>query len=333
GLLAGLLPLVHLHSLAVLFVVTGFLFFLRLDRWRDWILFGVGVAVIAVPQIIWSMTGSATETAKFFEWHFGWDSRDLNIVWFWIKNTGIFIPLIAVGIYLKFFPQSRKDAKEEVSEEKKSEALSKEYSLLLFYIPFVLLFVISNVAKLAPWEWDNIKVLIYWFVGSLPFVALAISWLWRKGSGYKVAAAACFIVLILSGSLDVWRTISGAVKMRVFESDAVKIADRIKKTTPAKVMFLNAPTYNPAIVLTGRQSLMRYPGHLASHGIDYGPRESDVKMIYAGGPRADELMQKYGIEYVLVSPEERLTMKANEMFFAKFPVFAEVGQYKVYKVK
>lgn len=338
GVVAGLLPLVHLHSLAVLFVVTAILFFFRWDKWREWIAFGAGVCVVAIPQLIWSMTGSATETSKFFEWHFGWDSRDANIIWFWVKNTGLFVPLIAVGIYLKFFPQSRKDAKEEKSEgkkgeEKKGEAVFRGHSLLLFYIPFVLLFLISNSAKLAPWEWDNIKVLIYWWLGSLPFVAFAISWLWRKSSGLKIVAAACFVLLILSGALDVWRTVSGAVKIRVFDADAVKIADRIKKGTPPNVMFLNAPTYNSAVVLTGRQSLMRYPGHLASHGIDYGPRESDVKMIYSGGPQAEELLRKYGIDYVLVSPEERSTMKANEAFFRKYPVFAEVGQYKVYKVR
>jgi uncharacterized membrane protein len=102
---------------------------------------------------------------------------------------------------------------------------------------------------------------------------------------------------------------------------------------PPNALFLNAPTYNSAVVLTGRQSLMRYPGHLASHGIDYGQRESDVKMIYAGGPQAEELMKKYGIDYVLISPEERSSLRPNEMYFNRFPVLAEAGQYKIYKVR
>lgn len=335
GLIAGSLPLVHLHSLAVLFVVTGVLFFIRLDKWRQWIAFGVGVGAIAIPQVIWSMTGSATETAKFFEWHFGWDSGKTNILWFWLKNTGIFIPMIMVGIYLICFPQRREEAKDEGKEKEKDAfpAAPHPRSLILFYIPFALLFVISNVAKLAPWEWDNIKVLIYWWVGSIPFVAFAIAWLWRKGVALKAVGAVCFAMIIASGSLDVWRTVSGATRMRVFDADGVKLAERIKKSVPAQTLFLNAPTYNSAIVLTGRQSFIRYPGHLASHGIDYGPRENDVKMMYSGGAQAEELLRKYGIEYVLISPEERSTMRANETFFNKFPVLAEVGQYKVYKIK
>ena len=336
GLLAGLLPLIHLHSLVVLFVVTGVLFFLRLDRWQEWLAFGAGVCMIAVPQLLWSMSGSATESTKFFEWHFGWDSGKTNILWFWLKNTGIFIPLIALGIYFGISPQGLKDAKEERKEKGRPTArrfIPHAFSLLLFYVPFVILFVISNIAKLAPWEWDNIKVLIYWFVGSLPFVTFALSWLWNKSSALKAVSAACFVVLIFSGSLDVLRTITGTVRSRVFDSDAVKLANRVKGMVPPTALFLNAPTYNSAVVLTGRQSLMRYPGHLASHGIDYGQRESDVKIMYAGGPQAEELIRRYGIDYVLVSPEERSSVRANEVFFNRFPVLAEVGQYKIYKIK
>lgn len=327
GVIAGTLPLVHLHSLAVLFVVAGVLFFLRLDHWREFIVFGVGVCVIAIPELAWSLSGSASETTKFFGWHFGWDSRDMNVLWFWLKNTGLFIPLLALGIYLFCFLQNRKDAKGAEAADQ------KPFKLLLFYIPFAALFIISNIAKLAPWEWDNIKVLIYWWIGSIPFVAFAIAWMWRKAAVLKVVAVLCFAGLILSGSLDVWRTISGAVKTRVFDADAVKLAEKLKSSVPAKALFLNAPTYNSAIVLTGRQSLMRYSGHLSSHGIDYLPRENDVKKIYAGGPQAEELLNKYKIDYVLVSPEERTAMRANEAFFSRYPVAAESGQYKVYKIR
>ena len=339
GLIAGTLPLVHLHSLAVLFVIATFLFFFKLNKWREWIPFGVGVAVIAVPELFWSMSGSATRATEFFAFHFGWDAGQTNIIWFWIKNTGFLIPLIAVGIYLVYFPQSREEGESKMAKVKRqhetadSSLITHHSSLLFFYTPFVLLFFISNLAKLAPWEWDNIKVLIYWFIGSLPFVVVAIAWMWRRSTGLRVAAAACFVVLIFSGVLDVWRTASGQINYKVFDADAVTVANRIKASTPPNALFLNAPTYNTAIVLTGRRSLMRYPGHLSSHGIDYGQRENDVKQMYRGGPAALGLLEKYGIEYVLISPEERNTLGPNEAFFSRYPVIAEAGQYKVYKVK
>ncbi|CAN5198650.1 hypothetical protein BH20ACI1_BH20ACI1_25310 [soil metagenome] len=334
GLLAGTLPLVHLHSLFCLFIVSATLFFFSAENWREWIAFGAGVAIIAIPELVWALTGSATQTDKFIEWFFGWDVRDLNFFWFWLKNTGIFIPILIFGLYLIYFRQNREDAEETQRTKDKGQRTN----LLIFYIPFAALFIISNVAKLAPWEWDNIKVLIYWFVGSIPFVAFALAWLWEKDKFFKLIAAVCLITLIFAGALDVWRQISGAINYEVFSADSVKIAEQIKQKTAPNALFLNAPTYNSAVVLSGRRSLMRYTGHLASHGIDFSGREDDVKRIYSGEGTADILLTEYGIEYILISPEERSyfqtnNMSFNEAYLQKFPVVAEAGQHKVYKVK
>ena len=77
-----------------------------MDKWKEWLAFGLGVCILAIPQLIWSITGSATETTKFFAWHFGWDSRDNNVLWFWLKNTGLVFPMLAFGIYVIFFQRS-----------------------------------------------------------------------------------------------------------------------------------------------------------------------------------------------------------------------------------
>lgn len=350
GLLAGTLPLIHLHSLIVLFVVTAFLFFIRADKWREWIVFGVGVAVIAIPELLWSMSGTATRTSEFFGWHFGWNkAKDENVVWFWLKNTGIFIPLFIAAVALLFSLKNKQTAEFEAAEElakikdqkskikdqrsKIKDQTTKIKELLIFFLPFLFLFVVSNTAKLAPWEWDNIKILIYCFVGALPFVSLALAWSYNQNIILKVAAFGCLFLLIFSGALDVWRTVSGQIKYQIFSAEAVEIADKIKLRTPPNALFLNAPTYNSAVVLTGRRSLMRYIGHLSSHGIAYNEREEDLKRIYEGNATADIFLKKYNIEYVLISPEERGSLTVNEEYFEKFPLLTEVGEYKVYKVK
>jgi hypothetical protein len=323
GLLAGTLVLVHLHSLFALFVVSGFIIILRYskDRLTSMLIFGAATALVAIPELVFSMYGSATSATEFFEFYFGWDSGETNFVWFWLKNTGFLMPLIAGAVYLLWTP--RKDVGETPVDRK---------SLLLFYIPFVVLFILSNVAKLAPWQWDNIKVLVYWFVGSIPLVVILLAWMWKGDRFWKVAASICFAVLVLAGTIDVWRTVSRQISYRVFDPDAIAIANRLKASTAPNALFLNAPSYNTAIILSGRRSLMRYPGHLASHGIEYREREDDVKLMYRGGPGAVSLMEKYGIEYVLISPEEKASMGPNEAFFSRYPVVVESGQYRVYKV-
>jgi hypothetical protein len=342
GLIAGTLVLIHVHSLVVLFVVCAFLFFFRFDKWREWIAFAAGTAIIALPELLWSLTGSASNLSKFIEPHFGWDSKDENFVMFWAKNIGLFAPALVAGIVLIYFIQKPEEdsAAEEAGNSKfkiqnskfKTQPPNAE-NLLLFYLPFAFLFLVSNTFKLAPWEWDNIKVLIYWFVGSLPFAAFVLAWMWEKKAAFKIIAAAGFVILTLSGALDVWRTISGQINYSVFSKDSVKIAELIKQKTAPNALFLNAPTYNSAVVLSGRRSLMRYSGHLSSYGIDYEPRESEVKRIYEGSGLADRLLQKNNIEYVIISPEETGNVTIREEYFYKYPIIAEVGAYKVFKVK
>ncbi|MFL6466467.1 MAG: hypothetical protein ACJ72Z_00765, partial [Pyrinomonadaceae bacterium] len=237
GLLAGTLPLIHLHSLFVLFVVTAGLFVMQAAGWREWVAFGTGVCIIAIPELAWSISGSATQASEFFEWHFGWDSGTTNFIWFWLKNTGVFIPMLAVGIFY-FISLRDPDPVPERSIKKKAKRDSHEFEkptstahaklLLLFYIPFLFLFVLSNIAKLAPWEWDNIKVLIYWYIGSIPFVAVVIAWLWRRKQILRLAAALLIFILTASGGLDVWRTVSRQHNYRIFDSDAVAIAQRLR---------------------------------------------------------------------------------------------------------
>jgi hypothetical protein len=337
GLLAGTLPLVHVHSLAVLFIVTAVLFVLRPAKWQEWVAFGVGTALIAVPELVWTMAGAATDAGAFFGWRWGWiKAADENFFWFWFRNTGLAIPLLLAGIAL-YVMQMHNGANETDEKHKNTDELTdrapREYALLYFYIPFAVLFVMCNIAKFAPWEWDNIKILIYWFVGSTPFIALALACAWRRGPLFKYAASLCLIVLCLSGAIDVWRTASHQYETRVFDADGVKIAEQIKQKTAKNALFLNAPTFNSAVVLSGRQSLMRFSGHLSSYGINFMDREGDVRKIYSGDPVADSLLQKYNIDYVMVSPEEKGALHANEDYFKKYPVIAESGQYKVFKVK
>jgi hypothetical protein len=338
GILAGLLPLIHLHSLFVLFVVGAYSLLVCRHKWRDWMTFAAGVAVVAMPELLWALTGSASETGDFIAWHYGFDKKDMNIIWFWIKNTGFFIPLAAGGVWLVNELRHRGDAAEkDVKHGKKDKrhiepvVVPHPLCLLLFYIPFVFLFILANVAKLAPWEWDNIKVLIYWFVASIPFAAVVLSWMWRKGAAWRVVTVVCILVLTLAGALDVWRTVSRQISYKAFDKDAVAVAEQIKQRTQPRALFVNAPTYNSAVVLTGRRSLMRYTGHLSSHGIDFAPRERDVRTIYRGGPAAEALIREYAVQYVVISPEEG-GMEINEAFFRRYPVVAEAGQYRVYKV-
>jgi len=314
GVVAGLLPLAHAHSFVVVMAMGGCLALIQ-RRWRDWIVFFLVASLIALPQLWWSTSHTAVNARSFFAFEIGWDRGKDNPIWFWFKNTGLFIPLIFVALLFR----------------------SKDYlinkRLLFFYLPFTLCFIVPNFLKMAPWIWDNIKVLFYWWVASAPIVALLLSRLWKDTIIRRTAAIVLFASLTLAGALDVAGIALRSVKYGIFDVAGVRFAELVKLKTPPRALIVHAAVHNEPVFLTGRKSLMGYPGHIWTHGLEFARRESDIKRIYSGAAGADQLLRDYNIDYAVVGPLERLVMPVNEQFFSQYEKVGDVGGYQLYKIK
>jgi hypothetical protein len=186
--------------------------------------------------------------------------------------------------------------------------------------------------KLAPWVWDNIKMLFYWWIASAPIVALLLARLWEQHVGQKVLAASLFVLLTLAGALDIAPLLAGKGEYQEFDNNGIAFAESIKQVIPPNATILHAPIHNTPIFLTGRRSIMGYPGHIWTHGLDFGPRENEIKQIYAGGPDAAALLAKYRVDYVVIGPQEHHVVKPNVAFFDVYPQVVNVGEYYLYKV-
>ena len=204
--------------------------------------------------------------------------------------------------------------------------------LLLFYLPFTLCFIIPNVLKMAPWIWDNIKVLFYWWLASAPLVALLLSRLWKKGKPQKILAALLFVCVMLSGSLDVAGIALSSKRYEIFDARGIRFAELVKQNTDPQAVIIHAPVHNHPVFLTGRHSLMGYPGHIWTHGLEFTERENEIRRIYTGAPDADLLLRKYNVQYAVVGPHERNFAPVNEQFFARFTKIGEVGEYRLFKI-
>jgi hypothetical protein len=202
---------------------------------------------------------------------------------------------------------------------------------LLFYLPFTLCFIVPNFVKMAPWIWDNIKVLYYWWLASAPLVALLLARLWQQGNVRRVIAAVLFVCVTLAGALDVAGIAFRSIKYQVFDADGLRFAELVKAQTAPRSLIVHAPVHNTPVFLTGRRSLMGYPGHIWTHGLQFVQRESEIKRIYLGAPDAAQLIRNYGIEYLVVGPQERIVTPVNDQFINRFQKVGEVGEYKLYK--
>ena len=110
--------------------------------------------------------------------------------------------------------------------------------------------------------------------------------------------------LIFAGGLDVLRVVSEAGEYQEFDTQGMAAASSISAQAPPRALVLHAPTYNSPVFLTGRRSLLGYPGWMWSRGLDYSQRSSEIQRIYSGGPAADALLRHYDVDYVLIGPAE-----------------------------
>jgi hypothetical protein len=309
GLFTGLLPLAHTHGFVAAFGTALMLVPLFPQPGWHWLRFFVPALLLGVPQGLWLAHGSALSAGRFLALQTGWDRGALDPVSFWLLNTGTLLPLLALAY-----------------------ARLARGALLRFALPPLAFFVAPNLLRLSPWIWDNIKFLFFWYLASVPLVALLLARLARASRSGLAGALLLTASLVFSGALDVWRVASRQVELRVFDAAGVVFAATALRETPPRALILHSPTYDSPALLSGRRSLLGYPGHIWSQGLDAGPREADIARIYAGEPEAARLLREYGVDFIVVAPQERRDLTVDEAFLDRFPLTARHGRYELRRV-
>lgn len=313
GIVAGLLPLAHLSTLLALALITPFLFFLFPSRW--WALFfGVWIA-LAVPQLYLQQGGDRGATAAM-RLQLGWVAGPDAWPWFWLKNLGLFLPLLGIAL----------------TSRPLLPALSRR-----FLWGFMPLFLIANVAVFQPWDWDNIKVLAYWFLAVCVAVAALLTRWWRTQRTFAVRSliAAAVVTMTLSGLLLNLSQLLGQDQHLLLTREEVDLAATVRTITPPAAIFAAGLQHNhPISVLAGRRVMMGYPGVLWAQGIDYAQRERDLRAIYALASDMPALVSRYDVTYVVIGPNEQQQLGANLAGYrARYPLVLHTANYEIFKVR
>ncbi len=338
GVLAASTVLFHAHSVLVLVLILVLLVhsfkvhnFLK-GRWnwsrgfkRNWRMvkatawFWIPFVILALPQALWSLPqlghGSFIRLEPF------WMANTLNPITgigFWLLNAGPFLLLALLGMF-------------------QNKELFKK-----FLWPFVVLWVIANLVILEPYDYDNLKLLLFAHAALAVPAALALASLWNarrtiKISGVSVTPSAlktlAVVLLLASVATGAQSTFWQSQRSDVLYTPAsVTFSNQLDGLIPPHAIVLTGATHNhPVPSLLGREVVMGYRGWLWTHAFDYNEREADVKTMYAGGENATALFQKYGVSYAVVGPDEK-EFKPNNAFFSQFPVVLTSGGRTVYRV-
>ncbi len=315
------MPLFHFHTFLALSIVLFLLFVFECSLFAIEFVRKRGVtgartagdaqAKLPISKHLLILVGCALIPATFFVWlitdHFhagsvvgwapGWvqalkgDAMARPFVSFWFVNFGLWLPLVLTYVGLLCWRVWKTGIPKEMPED------------LAFVGSAVAIFLITFFFKLAPWGWDNTKLLIWAYFIVLPF-------LWRDliaEWSVPVRAAICIALfgsgfVSVTGGLAAGRPGFGFANRQ--ELDAVGDAVR---SLPVQARFAAFPTYNHPLLLQGRKLVMGYPGHLWTQGFDdYAATQNELREVMQGGRNWRETAHRLGVRYIFWGREEEL---------------------------
>src|SRR5260370_10845976 len=131
--------------------------------------------------------------------------------------------------------------------------------------------------------------------------------MFQRGPGSAIVASGLLVVLGLAGSLDLARASDFSVSAVQFtDGGGLKVADWTRANTSPTALFVVADEHNsPIPTLAGPRVLLGYPGWLWTYGMpDYIQKGEDETLILHGAHAATDLVRLYGVDYVIIGPQE-----------------------------
>jgi hypothetical protein len=314
GVITGLLAWIHTHTLLLIFLVCLWLFIFDIKNYKHWFLFALGVLTTSASFFILLGNHNFWDFVKIKPgWLIGNQGVDLSFWQFWLLNWGLVLPLFPIGLYLA--------------------KLKKKVNL--FFLSFGFVFLLCNLLIFQPFDWDNSKLLLYVYLFfCFPIAGLLIK-IWQKSYFGKIAASLLFLVLTFSGTLDLIRILNTSQQSFVMlTKEEIELANFLRQNSETGDLVLTSDHHlHWAPIMSGRNIVMGYRGWLWSHGINYKQRQSDVYQIYNANLNPKELIEKYGIDFVVTDDKTRLDFNSNEEFFrSNYQLLISQGQYRIYRI-
>src|SRR5437764_13895561 len=273
------MPLFHIHTFIALSIVLLVLFLTRPPSRSP--LFKLVAAAVLPAVIFVCLTTDKMHAGSILDWHLGWtqNNGDFKMPFFriWFFNFCVFLlfALALIGIV------ARQESKDRLARPSFApppghhssgligsiirRARSFELSIDAAYLAAaVLIFLLALCVKTAPWEWDNIKLLIWAYFITLPILwnRMLIRW------PFSARVGAC-LILFFSGFVSlIGGLAAGRPGYHFANRSEIDFVAAAVRRLPLEARFAGFPTYNHSLLLNGRKMVCGYGGHLWTQGIN-----------------------------------------------------------------
>ncbi len=237
--------------------------------------------------------------------------QPVSLILYWLRNAG---PIIVLGCIAAFWPKQR-------------------FRPLL--VAGLVVFIIANFISFQPWQFDNLKLLTYWYiVWALP-IALLIATLPRWLIWLQFILVIMLTGAGLADSLSV--TVSTRTGIQLVDSTGVSFAQQVQAITakdPDGLIVAATNHDNPLSVIAGRRLYVGYEGWLWTYGIDASTRDSEVQKMYSGTTEGFQLIKDKNIHYLALGPQEESKYSPNDKALTgHFTTILQVGDYRLLAVR
>ena len=290
----------------------------------------LATAFIPASFFVWLVTNHF-RAASIFEWHPGWaqDSTEfaapffriggtanfgsstmfgtlLQKTWngliapffqFWLTNFGLWVPLALALIGLigwRIWKSGWRWGNRPPAD-------------IAFVLPAVVIFIIGYFVKTAPWEWDNLKLMIWGYFLILPFLWSDIIGRWA----FPERAAMC-IALFGSGFVTLLGGLSaGHPGFGLIERARLDNAGRALRPLPVEARFAAYPTFNQPVLLQGRKAVLGYPGHLWTEGFNSTEANNRLTALMNGAANWRDAARELQVRYVFWGQDEKTNYQSS----------------------
>lgn len=258
-----------------------------------WGILLIVVLVLALPQLFYWTFGNADSLLRG---HFNWGNLTDNYLLFYIKNIGLSAVILPFAL-----------------------CLGKRRMLMRCIIPAGFVWLIAEFIQFQPNAYDNNKLLYPAFL--LLCIAVADYGMDLLGKLHCKAVRALLLtgVAVLACASAVLTMGREAVaSYQLFSENAVTFAQYVQENTRPQDVFLTDYRHNNEIAaLTGRNVVCGSSSFLYYHGQNYSAQEAAVRQIYENPEQSMQLLQKYQVDYIVISNYERNSFEVSENAFAQ----------------
>jgi len=276
------MPLFHMHTFIFLSILLLVLIFVRRKRAQRDLLWTLLCSLVPATILVAFLT-SFFRAGSMIHTKWGWMQGRETFLVFWLMNFGLFIPL-AFWCLIDIFKSG---------DWKKDQAVPAFVGIGGF--------LVFTYVMLSPWEWDNTKILLWFYLLVFPLLWSRLVSKWTLPCQWVACAA-----LFTSGFVSVVGGIGNQQRgHEIFKFDEIWDVQSAVRNLPVEERFAAAPTFNHPLAFSGRKLVLGYAGHLWSYGLHSDDKLRELRNLMNGGEGWSESAKALKVRYLFWGAKEK----------------------------